>query len=69
MSVLLVITSSSCGDDDDEMDWVTVFSVTHGGFVDPAWFEPGALRDAARWLEIESPNPLRWMTPSRSAVW
>lgn len=36
---------------------VVVFSVTHGGFVDPAWFAPGMLHDAARWLQVEAPNP------------
>ncbi|HEY5680318.1 MAG TPA: sodium:solute symporter family protein [Pseudomonadales bacterium] len=36
---------------------VTVFSIAHGGLVDPGWFEPGALRDAAAWLLREAPNP------------
>ncbi len=36
---------------------VTVFSLTHGGFVDPAWFDAGMLQDAARWLRVEAPNP------------
>ena len=36
---------------------VTVFSVTHGGFIDPAWFEPGTLHDVAVWLAREAPNP------------
>ena len=36
---------------------VTVFSVTHGGLVDPSWFDSGPLRDAAAWLLREAPNP------------
>ena len=36
---------------------VAVFSVAHGGLIDPGWFEPGALRDAAAWLLREAPNP------------
>ncbi len=36
---------------------VAVFSVTHGGFIDPAWFAPGALHNLAQWLAIEAPNP------------
>ncbi|MDH3642786.1 MAG: sodium:solute symporter family protein [Gammaproteobacteria bacterium] len=36
---------------------VTVFSVTHGAFINPDWFAPGMLRDAALWLVVEAPNP------------
>lgn len=34
-----------------------VFAMAHGGLVDPAWFEPGALHAAASWLAGEAPNP------------
>jgi Na+/proline symporter len=34
-----------------------VFAVTHGGWIDPAWFGPGAVHDAATWLAGEQPNP------------
>ena len=34
-----------------------VFSITHGAFIDPDWFAPGALRQAALWLEREAGNP------------
>ena len=34
-----------------------VFAVTHSGLLDPAWFGPGSLREAALWLEGEAPNP------------
>jgi Na+/proline symporter len=33
------------------------FLLLHTGSVDPAWFEPGVLRDTALWLEREAPNP------------
>jgi Na+/proline symporter len=36
---------------------VSVFSITHGGFIDPQWFAPGVLHDAALWLIAEAPNP------------
>ena len=36
---------------------VIVFSITHSGAIDPQWFSPGALRDAAAWLHGEAPNP------------
>ena len=36
---------------------VTVFSITHGGMIDPQWFSPGTMRDAAAWLHGEAPNP------------
>ncbi len=36
---------------------VAVFSITHAGVVDPAWFNPGVLRDTAAWLHHEAPNP------------
>ncbi|MCZ6618712.1 MAG: sodium:solute symporter family protein [Gammaproteobacteria bacterium] len=36
---------------------VLVFSITHSGVVDPAWFAPGWLQDAAAWLKVEAPNP------------
>lgn len=36
---------------------VTVFSVTHGAFINPDWFAPGMLQDAALWLVVEAPNP------------
>ena len=36
---------------------VTVFSIAHSGVVDPQWFSPGALRNAAAWLHGEAPNP------------
>ena len=36
---------------------VCVFSVTHGAFIDPNWFEPGRLQDIAMWLVVEAPNP------------
>ncbi len=34
-----------------------VFIVTFNAMIRPEWFEPGVLRYAAQWLEIESPNP------------
>ena len=34
-----------------------VFIVTYGGMINPEWFAPGALQNAAVWLRIESPNP------------
>jgi Na+/proline symporter len=36
---------------------VSVFSVTHSGAIDPAWFGPGLIRDVAHWLQVEAPNP------------
>ncbi len=36
---------------------VTVFSILHSGVIDPQWFGPGAIRDAAAWLQREAPNP------------
>ena len=36
---------------------VGVFSITHGALIDPAWFGPGRLRDAAGWLAAEAHNP------------
>ena len=36
---------------------VAVFSFAHSGIIDPQWFSPGALRDAAAWLHGEAPNP------------
>ena len=36
---------------------VTVFSITHGAFIDPNWFDPGRLQDIAVWLVREAPNP------------
>ncbi|NIP16199.1 MAG: sodium:pantothenate symporter [Pseudomonadales bacterium] len=36
---------------------VSVFSITHGGLIDPGWFDPGTLRNAADWLQREAPNP------------
>ena len=36
---------------------VAVFSFTHSGIVDPGWFNPGWMQDAATWLKIEAPNP------------
>jgi len=33
------------------------FVVLHTGMLDPAWFAPGALRDAVTWLGGEAPNP------------
>ena len=37
---------------------VGVFSITHGALIDPAWFGPGWLRDAAGWLAAEGNAPL-----------
>ena len=34
-----------------------VFAVAHAGLVDPEWFAPGSLRQAAVWLAAESDNP------------
>ncbi len=34
-----------------------VFIITFNAMIDPEWFSPGALRYAAEWLVIESPNP------------
>ena len=34
-----------------------VFIVTFNAMIDPEWFAPGVLHDAATWLVIESPNP------------
>lgn len=34
-----------------------IFIVTFNAMIDPEWFSPGWLRDAAVWLVIESPNP------------
>jgi len=36
---------------------VSVFSITHGALIDPAWVGPGWLRDAATWLAAEAHNP------------
>ena len=36
---------------------VAVFSIAHSGVVNPDWFNPGVLRDAAAWLHREAPNP------------
>jgi sodium/proline symporter len=36
---------------------VLVFSTIHSGVIDPEWFAAGPLRDAALWLQAESPNP------------
>ena len=36
---------------------VIVFSITHGGLIDPAWFGPGVLHNSAVWLQGEAPNP------------
>lgn len=36
---------------------VSVFSITHGAFIDPQWFAPGWLQNAALWLVAEAPNP------------
>jgi hypothetical protein len=36
---------------------VSVFSITHGAFIDPSWFEPGWLQNVALWLVVEAPNP------------
>jgi Na+/proline symporter len=36
---------------------VSVFSITHGAFIDPNWFDPGRLQDVAVWLVREAPNP------------
>lgn len=33
------------------------FGILHGGLIDPAWFDPGIIRDAATWLQGEAPNP------------
>ncbi len=33
------------------------FIVLHSGLIDPAWFEPGTLKNAALWLQREAPNP------------
>jgi Na+/proline symporter len=35
----------------------TVFGVLHAGLIDPTWFSPGAMHEAATWLQAESPNP------------
>jgi Na+/proline symporter len=34
-----------------------VFIITYGGMINPEWFAPGALQNAAVWLQIEAPNP------------
>ncbi|MEM7076986.1 MAG: sodium:solute symporter family protein [Pseudomonadota bacterium] len=34
-----------------------VFIITFNAMIDPEWFAPGALREAAVWLQGESPNP------------
>lgn len=34
-----------------------VFIITFNAMIDPAWFGPGMLRDAALWLVGEAPNP------------
>ena len=34
-----------------------VFIITFNALINPEWFAPGMLRDAAVWLEIEAPNP------------
>lgn len=34
-----------------------VFIVTFNAMIDPLWFAPGLLQDAADWLVVESPNP------------
>jgi Na+/proline symporter len=36
---------------------VSVFSITHGALLDPAWFGPGWPRHAATWLAAEAHNP------------
>jgi Na+/proline symporter len=36
---------------------VSVFAITHGALIDPAWFGPGWLRGAASWLAAEAHNP------------
>ena len=36
---------------------VIVFSITHSAIIDPAWFGPGMLNNAAVWLQGEAPNP------------
>jgi hypothetical protein len=36
---------------------VSVFSITHGALIDPAWFGPGWPRHAATWLAAEAHNP------------
>ena len=45
---------------------VSVFSITHGGMIEPAWFEQGNLRTAAEWLAIQSPNP--WSCASMGEI-
>ena len=45
---------------------VSVFSITHGGLIEPAWFEQGNLRTAAEWLAIQSPNP--WSCASMGEI-
>lgn len=45
---------------------VTVFSVTHGGMIDPAWFDEGTLKGIAEWLAIEAPNP--WSCASMGEI-
>ena len=34
-----------------------IFIVTFNAMIDPAWFNPGVLQNAAIWLVIEAPNP------------
>lgn len=36
---------------------VSVFIVTYGNVIDPAWFSEGAIQDVAHWLAGESGNP------------
>ena len=43
-----------------------VFSITHGAFIDPQWFEPGALQQVALWLEREAGNP--WSCASMGEI-
>ncbi len=34
-----------------------VFIITFNALIDPSWFAPGILQQAAQWLAVESPNP------------
>lgn len=36
---------------------IGVFIILHAQLLDPAWFGPGAIREAVTWLEGEGPNP------------
>lgn len=33
------------------------FIIVFNGVIEPAWFGPGMLKDAANWLQVEAPNP------------